>query len=162
MESFYRMKITMGRVMIELESHDMGWINEKEKSLLADLLSHPEAISKSEIAADSRGQETKLQIGAEATINEYYRKHVAKESLSRPDIALMLFYYLEKIRGQAEIATTDIKAAFKEIAFPRYDKMNFTDTLNSLKNRGFLNKDGKTWKLTLTGIDYILTSMSQE
>jgi hypothetical protein len=163
MEAFYRIKVNLGEISFELESHDKEWLMEKEKYYLGELFSNPEIIAKLKKRTDSPKSLPSTEIAhSQATINEFYRKFISAKNLPRNIIALMLLYYLEKIRNQESISTNDIKSAFKEISYPKYDKINFTDTLNQLKGKGFLNKVNKGWKLTITGLDYVLNQIASE
>jgi hypothetical protein len=96
------------------------------------------------------------------TITEFYRKYSSGKSHSITTIALLLIYYLEKMRGVEQISTNEVRNAFKEIAYPKIAKINFTDRCNQLKAKGLLNKVDNHWKLTITGIDYVINALSTE
>jgi len=163
MDSFYRMKISLGRVTVELESHDKQWLEEKEKTLLGTLLSDPSSVAKLIDKSDN----TKSGAGIDTsdstlTINEFQRKYIAPKNFSRPTIALFLVYFLEKLKQADSISTNDVRDAFKSIAYPKYNTINYTDVLNQLKSKGYLNKIDGNWRLTITGIDYILSEIPSE
>ncbi len=165
MESFYKLRVSIGRISFELESHDKDWLESKEKSLMGNLLSNPDAmlqLSKLEDKDTGQGETVIKMTDSGITVNEYYQKYIKGKNWSRQKMALFLIYYLEKIRHQTDISTTDIKSAFREIAYPKYDSFNYTHMLNMGKKRGHLNKvDGK-WKLTVTGVDFVLSELQAD
>ncbi len=163
MGEIYKIKVTMGRITFEIESHDKNWVESKEKALMGNIFDDPASLRR---LADF-GEEKRETIALEPTdmsltINEYYQKYVKPRNFSRPTIALFLVYYLEKLRKEEAVKTNDVKMAFQEIQFPKYDKINLTDILNSLKAKGYLNKPAGKWKLTITGVDYVLDKMTKE
>lgn len=163
METLYRIKITLGDLSFELESHDKSWLQEKEKYYLGEMFSNPKMLeSLREKKAGTKALPKANVVGGAPTINEFYRKFISGRNLTRNIIALLMFYYVEKIRKDESITTKSLKIAFKEIAYPKYDKVNYTDTLNQLKAKGFLNKIGKGWKMTITGLDYVVGQIAEE
>ena len=166
MESFYKIRVAFGKISFELESHDKEWLESKEKALMGNLLSNPDALlrlSKLEEEGMAKGATSLVEIGGAAlTINEYYQKFIKGKNWTRPKIALFLLYYIEKVRGESEISSSDVRRAFKDISYPKYDTINYTDMLNQQKRKGFLNKIEGKWKLTVTGIDYVMSELQSE
>jgi len=95
----------------------------------------------------------------EMTLNEFYRKYVQKIK-SRPSIAVFFVYYLQKMCKKDKIITADVMKCFKDILYPNWNKLNFTDILNSAKRRALVNYVHKLWSLTTTGEDYVLNSVT--
>lgn len=160
MEGIYKLKVSVGRITFELESHDKDWVEQKQKSLIGDLFNNPETVAKLANLDSEEGTPAALEIGsASVTIQEFYNRYVKPANLSRIQTALYLFYYLEKIEKKAEIRTGDVKEAFKQLAYPKYSSFNFADILNQLKRQGLINKIDHHWKLTLTGVDQVLSGL---
>jgi len=163
MESFYRLKITVGKIAFEIESHDQEWVKEKEAKLMGELFSDPERVAR----LASKGDEPEspppnVAIKSKLTIHEFYKKYVSGRNWPRTKIALMVIYYLDKYLSQESITSSQVKKAFQEIGYPKYDKLNYTDILNQLKRSGYLNKIGKDWRLTITGQDYVLSQIGSK
>jgi len=162
MEKFYRIKVTIGRISFELESHDKAWLEKKEKDL-GSLLSNPEEVKR--LASESASGIQRVEPAAteaSITINEFHRKYLSGTNLPRLSVAMFLIHFLERYRKLDGITTNDVKDAFKEIGYPKFNTFNFTDILNQGKKKGWLNKIDNRWKLTITGIDYVLNEISQE
>ncbi len=160
MEQLYKIKINLGKLTVELESHDKEWLEVKEKKYLDEFISNPQIMAKASDKLENDDQQLEISHDFTSfTINEYYNKYLSGKSYPRTTVATLLFYYLEKIRKIENIKTGDVRNAFQEISFPKYDKINFTDLLSQLKKTGILNKINNYWKLTLTGMDFVTGKM---
>lgn len=95
-------------------------------------------------------------------INEFYRKYIHDGKVSsRPDIATFFIYYLEKIKENEEVTSTDVKDCFNKVQYPGWNKINIGDVLNKAKKKAFLNSVGNQWSLTITGEDFVLNNLSE-
>lgn|GEM_PF-2342159 len=161
MEQFYKIEVRIGQVAFVIESHDKEWLESKQKEVMGDLLKDPERVvqlsrspspspSVRSVAAPSHSQ----------TIQEFFNRFLLKGK-SRTEIALYFVYFYEKMQSKDDVVSSDIKDAFKRVAYPGYAKINVTDILNQSKVKGYLNKDGNSWKLTVTGADFILNGLQE-
>lgn len=153
MEKNYRISFRIGESSFEIESTDLKWLKSKEKECFQKLLSEaPNRRDKSE------PEVVKGRVGVlppQVTLVELYRKYKYKIK-SRPSIAVLFVYYLEKMRKKDKIRTSDVGKCFKEIAYPNWNKINVTYILTGGRKRGLLNYVNNLWTLTTTGEDYIL------
>jgi hypothetical protein len=106
-------------------------------------------------------EEKFVSISPSISVNEFYRQYVKENKItSRPDIAVFMVYFLEKILKKDEITTGDIAKCFGDISYPNFNKLNMTDILNQGKRKALLNYVNNLWKLTLTGEDFVLNAIS--
>lgn len=158
MDHNYRIVYKIGNSSFEIESTDKMWFDQKEMEYLEKLKANPSFIPKSkEESFDSR----KI-VPQNVTINEFYRNILTQNKIqSRPDIAVFFIYYLAKITKKDVIKSADIQQCFADISYPNYNKLNFADILNKAKKKAFLNYVNGVWSLTLTGEDYVLSTISK-
>ena len=157
MDSTYRLRFQAGEVEFEIESTDLKWLEKKEGEYLSRIV-------KEDIFKPLKeGKSSKADIRPGITINEFYRQFVQKTVKGRPNVAVMLIYYLEVIAKKAgTIKRSEVKDAFGDISFPNYNNINFTDVLNSAKRKGHLNLVNKLWSLTSTGKDFALSIITEQ
>ena len=157
MEHNYRISFKMGDRGFEIESTNLQWIKNKEKEYLQKVEGKKSrATEEVEPLPESH---TELRISPTITLNEFHRKYVYKIK-SRPTIAVFLLYYLDKIKKKDKIKTADLANCFKEIHYPNWNHLNFTDILISAKRRALVNYVNKLWSLTTTGEDFVLNMVS--
>lgn len=159
MENTYRLSVNIGEGAFSVESNDKDWVELKQGELAEYIKEHLGAIDRdSGRKSVSRGVSVG---GSSITIQEFYKKYVQPSNkLSRPDLAVLLIYYLEKINGETEIKTGDVTNAFGSIGYPGYNKINFSDVLLNARKKGFLNYVNSNWTLTLTGEDFVVDRIS--
>jgi hypothetical protein len=168
MDQFYKIRISIGRISLELESHDKEWLEAKQESLLGSLLNNPEGfrqlISEPSVSTGSgeNPQSHRLLPEESMSINEFYTKFLKGKSMGRNEVAVYMIYFLERIRKVADIASSTVKDAFAELQYPKYQEFNFADILNQAKRKGYLNRVDDKWKLTLTGSDFVLSQIADE
>lgn len=163
MENFYRLKVSFGKLSFELESHDKDWMEEKEKSLTGNLLSNPKILMQLATMEEPKSGKDITNVGDPSlTINEFYRKFLSNKTVSRLTTSIFLIYYLENYRKMDGVSTSDVKEAFKDINYPKYISFNFADIMLQGKKKGWLNKIDNKWRLTITGKDFVLSSISVE
>lgn len=158
MEQKYKIALKFGDVGFEVESTDKEWVETKEKEYLEKIHTskvptkkEPKSISSSEFK----------EIHGDVNINEFYNKYIKVNKVtSRPDIAVFFVYFMQKMQKSSEIKSGDISNCFKDISYPSWNTLNFTDILNQGKRRGFLNYVNKNWSLTLTGEDFVMNTLS--
>ena len=158
MDQKYKIVLKFEGVGFEVESTDKEWVENKEKEYLEKFYSN-KIPAKGEIKSSHLVVSKETQ--GDVNINEFYRKYIkANKISSRPDIAVFFAYYLQKIRKSSEIKSGDISDCFKDISYPNWNTLNYTDILNQGKRRGFLNYVNKNWSLTLTGEDFVMNTFS--
>jgi hypothetical protein len=159
-ENFYKVSLNLEESSFSVESTDREWTEQKQKELTQFVLSHQTTYDES----SSEDQHRKTTIPAEnITIQEYYKKYIQPISkTSRPDLAVLLVYFLERVKGQTEIKTGDIASAFANIGYPNYNKINFSDVLYNSRKKGFLNNVNNNWTLTITGEDFAVDRISSQ
>jgi hypothetical protein len=165
METKYRVSLQIGTIGFTIESTDKDWVEAKEKQYLDEYLK--EALRREPLKIDLSGaieKEKKIPpISPSISINEFYRQYVKGNKIeSRPNIAVFMVYFLEKILKKDEITSADITKCFGEISYPDYNKLNMTDILNQAKRKALLNYVNNFWKLTITGEDFVLNTISSE
>jgi hypothetical protein len=161
-ESIYKISYQIGQVGFELESSDKNWVEKKEKEYI-ELISKKPAIPRHEEPPISQTEtiDANKVIRSNISIQEFYNQYIkSNKIISRPNIAVFFIYYLQKIVGRQEIITQDVVQCFADIAYPNYNKINMTDTLNQGKRKALLNNINKTWSLTLTGEDFVMNFIS--
>jgi hypothetical protein len=169
MEHNYKVIFHIGNSHFELESSDQEWINKKESEYLKRIeLAPPESLDTGNSKTknlSSKNQQTTL-ITESISINEFYNLYIRKNNIkTRPQIALFFVYFLDKIQKKTDIKTGDILNCFKEIGYPNYAKLNYTDILHQNRRKGYLNYVNNYWSLTMTGADYVInktTSIESE
>jgi len=158
MEQKYKIVLNFGDVGFEVESTDKEWVETKEKEYFEKFYTS-KALTKKETKSISSVEPKGIQ--GDVNINEFYNKYIkANKVNSRPDIAVFFVYYLQKIQKTSEIRSGDISNCFKDISYPSWNSLNYTDILNQGKRRGFLNYVNKNWSLTLTGEDFVMNMLS--
>jgi hypothetical protein len=157
MSQNYRISFSIGDVRFDIESTDKKWIVQKEKEYLEKISKQGK---KSVIRKETKEETTPAVLPKNLTINEFYRAYVKDQIKSRPNIAVFLIYYLEKILNKTPISTNDVKQCFADISYPSYNKINFTDILQQAKKKALLNNVSGAWTLTITGEDFVLNSIS--
>jgi hypothetical protein len=160
MDQFYKIEVRMGQVAFVLESHDKDWLERKQKEVMGDLLKDPERVLQLSRSQSQNASTRSLPAPSHAqTIQEFFNRFL--KGKSRTEIALYFVYYFEKMQSKEEVVSSDVKDGFKKVAYPGWAKINVTDILNQSKVRGYLNKEGNSWKLTVTGADYILNGLQE-
>jgi len=155
MEEKYKIALNKGDIGFEIEGSDKEWVERKEKEYLEKIY------SKKEPRADIRDKNFEELSPSNLTITEFYRKYVKSNNItSRPDVAVLLIYYLQKILKKNEIKSGDVSDCFRDISFPKWNTFNYTDILNKNKIKGFLNYVNKNWSLTLTGEDFVMNILA--
>lgn len=165
MEPKYRISFQIGNLKFEVESTDQNWVEAKEKQYLEQYLK--ERLEKEPLKAELPGAMEKKEkvtlISPSITINEFYRQYVKENQItSRPNIAVFMVYFLEKILKKDAITTADITKCFGDISYPEYNKLNMPDILNQARRKALLNYVNNLWKLTITGEDFVLNTISIE
>jgi len=159
METKYRISFQMGTIKFDIESTDQNWLEAKEKQYLEKYFKEP--LLKMEFPGGVPKEEKFVSISPSISVNEFYRQYVKENKItSRPDIAVFMVYFLEKILKKDEITTGDIAKCFGDISYPNFNKLNMTDILNQGKRKALLNYVNNLWKLTLTGEDFVLNAIS--
>jgi len=155
----YRISFQIGNIKFDIESTDQTWVEAKEKQYLEKYF--VESLSKIELSGGIEIEKKAPPISPTISINEFYRQHVKENKItSRPDIAVFMVYFLEKIAKKDEITTADVTKCFGDISYPNFNKLNMTDILNQAKRKALLNYVNNFWKLTLTGEDFVLNAIS--
>jgi len=160
MEHKYRISFTVGNSTFEIESTDLAWLEAKEKEYLAKV-------------SETLTQRPKLPVGSQSTeavvipqnltINEFYKTYIKPNKITaRPDIAVFLVYYLEKILKKDAIKTGDVTQCFADVSYPNYNRLNIADILNQGKRKALLNNVNNLWSLTITGEDFVLNTITGE
>lgn len=162
MESIYKISYQIGQMGFELESSDKAWVEKKEKEYLELISKKPAMLRHEELQRpQTETMDASKVIRSNITIQEFYNQYIKSNKItSRPNIAVFFIYYLQKIVGKQEIITQEVVQCFADIAYPNYNKINMTDTLNQGKRKALLNNINKTWSLTLTGEDFVLNFIS--
>lgn len=160
MEQKFRIALNFGNLSFEIESHDKEWVEKKEKEYLEKVcikkLSNLDS-------TENRDKKPKELLSPNLTINEFYRKYVKDNNItSRPDTAIFLIYYLQKISKRSEIKSGDVSDCFKDIQFTSWNTINYTDILNQNRRKGFLNYVNKNWSLTITGEDFVMNTLTNK
>jgi ribosome-binding ATPase YchF (GTP1/OBG family) len=159
-EQFYKIEVRIGQVAFVIESHDKEWLECKQKEIMGDLLKDPERVVQLSKAQSSSPSVRSVAAPAHSlTIQEFFNKFL--KGKSRTEIALYFVYYYEKMQSKDGVVSSDIKEGFKRVAYPAYGKINVTDILNQSRVKGYLNKEGNSWKLTVTGADFILNGLQE-
>lgn len=157
MEHNYRIAIRINNSSFELESTDKEWLEKKEQEYLNKFGGAKDA---STISAKSESQ---VAIPQNLTINEFYKKFIKPNNVTtRPEIAVFFVYYLQKILSKDSPKTGDIAQCFADVAYPSYNKLNYTDILNNAKKKALVNSVNNSWSLTITGEDFVLNVISGE
>ncbi|MBM3252865.1 MAG: hypothetical protein FJZ16_01255 [Candidatus Omnitrophica bacterium] len=158
MEQKYKIALNFGDVGFEVESTDKEWVETKEKEYFEKFYTGKASIkkeTKSIPSVEPKG------VQGDVNINEFYNKYIKANKVdSRPDIAVFFVYYLQKIQKTSEIKSSDVSNCFKDISYPSWNSLNYTDILNQGKRKGFLNYVNKNWSLTLTGEDFVMNTFS--
>lgn len=159
MEQKYKIVVRFDGIGFEVESTDKEWVENKEKEYLEKFYSK-KIPTKIETKVDYHLGELK-DIQSNVNINEFYNKYIkANKISSRPDIAVFLVFYLQRIQKTSEIKSGDISSCFRDISYPGWNTLNYTDILNQCKRKGFLNYVNKNWSLTITGEDFVMNTFS--
>jgi len=162
MEKNYKISVNFSDGSFEIESTDFKWIERKEKEYLRKFGSlPPKKVRDSEAVGGKERTSVHFSktLPPQLAINEFYKKYVSTIK-SRPIIGVFLLYYLQKIKKQDEIETTDIQQCFKAVAYPNWNRLNITDILTRAKRRALVNYVNKQWSLTATGEDFVLNAIS--
>jgi hypothetical protein len=157
MKNNYRISIKIGDVDFEIESTNVKWVEAKEKAFLQKM--GKKQIGDAVESRDASRESTMAEMPPQITLNEFYRKYVHKIK-SRPTIAVLLLYYLEKIQKKDKIKTGDVANCFRDIHYPNWNKLNMTYILTNAKHRALVNYVNKLWSLTTTGEDFVLNMLS--
>lgn len=158
MEQKYKIALKFGDVGFEVEGTDKEWVETKEKEYLEKIYTS-KAMTKKEPKSTPLSEPKEIQ--GDVNLNEFYNKYIkANKVSSRPDIAVFFVYFLQKIQKSSEIKSGGISNCFKDISYPSWNTLNFTDILNQGKRKGFLNYVNKNWSLTLTGEDFVMNTLS--
>ena len=160
----YKLLVSQQGVTIEISSHDKDWVEKKEKEykkeIEAILITTP--VKKITKQSHETSSKEELTISPSITINEFYRKYIHGGKVkSQPDIATFFIYYLEKIQGNKEFNSNDVKTLFKIVGYPNANNINISDALAKAKKKAFLNNFDNQWSLTITGEDFVLNTMSE-
>ena len=158
----------MGNASFELESTDKAWLDDKEKQFIAMLEKLSKELGVEPVSRSSKYSTTgsKVETGIPMinqtmTANEFYVAYIkANDIKTRPQIALLFVYFLEKVQKKTDIKTGDVTNCFKEIGYPAWSSINVTDILNQNKKRGHLNFVNSYWSFTTTALDYIANKIS--
>jgi hypothetical protein len=127
-EQQYKIALKLNDFGFELESTDKKWVEDKEKEYLERFCSHE---SKKGKASKTEELTIPKETMVNLSINEFYKKYVKASNItSRPDIAVFFVYYLQKIQKTIEIKSGNITECFKDISYPGYNTINYTDILN--------------------------------
>lgn len=159
----YKLVITNGDISVEISSHEKEWVEKKEKEYI-DIFkktSGQKQISRQTSETTSK-ERTSLEkkYYTKTPVNEFYRKFIHGQKLSRPDIATFFVYYLTKVQNEESVKASDVKQLFKKIQYPSWNTLNLPDILNKAKRKAFLNSVGNYWTLTITGEDFVLNTLS--
>ena len=159
----YRISFQIGNVSFEIESSDQKWVEAKEKQYLKEYVHRTKPLPQNDIVTSARGEPRiearPVTLSPHMSINEFYKKYV-KDITSRPDIAVFMVYYLQKVLKKDDITTADVTRCFANVSYPQYNRINMTDVLSRAKKKAFLNYINNFWKLTLTGEDFVLNAIS--
>ncbi len=160
MSENYRISFQVGDFKFEIESTDKEWVESKEKEYLERIIQKGKTISSKKETTKPVKENT---IPPNITINEFYKNYIKANNItSRPNIAVLFVYYLQKVIKQNEIKTQDVTKCFGDIQYPNYNNINITDILRRGKKRALLNYVNDLWSLTMTGEDFILNSITSE
>jgi hypothetical protein len=156
MEQRYRIAFRSGDSSFEIETTDPKWLEKKEKEYLERLAAGKGRKRPQEAIEAGREVPT-----PDVSINEFFRKYIGqKHAKSRTNIAVFFVYYLEKVMKKGEITTGDVGDCFKQVSYPNWNKINFTDILRRARRRAFLNCVNRLWSLTTTGEDFVLNAIT--
>jgi len=160
----YKLLISNEGKTIEISSHDKNWVEEKEKQY-KNQIDNFLSVSKTKVAVkeitETEKNNKKSEISPTISVNEFYRKFIHQKNISRPDMVTIFVYYLTSIKKAEAITTNDIKNLFKEVGYPNWVNLNYTDILSKAKQKAFLNLIDNNWSITITGEDYVLNLLSE-
>lgn len=160
MDNTFRIAFHSGDTSFEIESTDKSWVEEKEKQYLSRLTEAHLSKPKPHPAV----QESKPSPATgNVTINEFYRKYVKGNNITkRPDIAVLFVYFLQRIQKAESIKSGDVARCFADVGYPNYNKLNVTDILNQGKKKALLNYVNNLWSLTITGEDFVVNLLTSD
>jgi hypothetical protein len=167
MESKYKISFNYTDLSFEIESTNLHWIEEKTKSLFEKIETlKNNSLSNTPTKAKNVGNNVDTSAISQLSVTEFYQVYIKKNNIStRTEIALFFIYYLEKVQKKSDIKTSDVAICFKEIGYPNYSQINFTDVLHQNRKKGLLNNVNGFWSLTITAMDFIfnvITSVEDE
>jgi len=161
-----KFKFALGNFSIELESPDKEWIESKLaefKGVIDKYKSFAEARDHIDIGNESpQSARPTSTLPSGLSANEFYRQYAEKVVKSRTEMGVFFVYYLTQTTGKKEFTSAEVKEVFREVGYPNWNRINIPDALYQAKKRALLNNVGSLWSLSMTGVDFVLSKLSNE